>query len=59
MEHHPATDFYTEDYEVEFFTADGDTLTLISVPATLLMRVATGNDVYHIREKVMSSVNHA
>lgn len=57
VEHHPATEFYPEGYEVEFFTADGDTLTVVSVPTTLL-RTATGNDVFHVREKVMDSVNH-
>ena len=57
VEHHPATDFYPEGYEVEFFTADGDTLTVVSVPATLL-RTATGNDVFHVREKVMRFINN-
>lgn len=58
VEHHPATDFYPEGYEVEFFTADGDTLTVISVPATKL-RTVTGNDVFHVREKVKSAFTHA
>jgi hypothetical protein len=58
VEHHPATSFYPEGYEVEFFTADGDTLTVVSVPETKL-RTATGNDVFHVREKLKSSYNHA
>ena len=50
VEHHLATKFYPEGYEVEFFTGDGDTLTVVSVPENKI-RAVTGNDVFHVREK--------
>jgi len=50
VEHHPATKLYPEGYEVEFFTGDGDTLTVVSVPVKK-MRAVTANDVFHVREK--------
>lgn len=49
VEHHPATDQYPEGYEVEFFAGNGETLTVVSVPATAL-RTATRKDILHVRE---------
>ena len=49
VEHHPATKFYPQGYEVEFFSGDGDTL-VVSVPATNI-RSVTENDIFHVREK--------
>ncbi len=50
VEHHPATKFYEEGYEVEFLTGDGDTLTVVSLPEKNI-RAVTGHDVFHVREK--------
>lgn len=44
VEHHPATAAYPEGYEVEFFAGNGETLAVVSVPATAL-RQATGKEV--------------
>lgn len=43
VEHHPATDDHPEGYEVEFFAGNGDTLAVVSIPASLLR--ATAPDV--------------
>jgi hypothetical protein len=51
VEHHPATAAYPEGYEVEFFAGNGETLTVVSVPATDL-RQATGQEVMHVRPLV-------
>ena len=48
FEHHPATTAYPEGYEVEFFAGNGETLAVVSVPATDL-RQATGQEVMHVR----------
>ncbi len=49
VEHHPATHEYPEGYEVEFFAGNGDTLAVVSVPATAL-RPVTRNDLLHVRQ---------
>ena len=49
VEQHPETDNYPEGYEVEFFAGNGDTLAIVSVPATYL-REATRKDVMHVRQ---------
>jgi hypothetical protein len=51
VEHHPATAAYPEGYEVEFFAGNGETLAVVSVPATAL-RQATREDVIHVRPLV-------
>ena len=51
VEHHPATAVYLEGYEVEFFAGNGETLAVVSVPATDL-RQATGQEVMHVRPLV-------
>ena len=56
VEYHPTTDLYPEGYEVEFFTANGNTLTVVSLPANKL-RSVTGNDVFHVRDRVGDSLN--
>ena len=48
VEHHPATAVYPEGYEVEFFAGNGETLAVVSVPATAL-RQATRKEVMHVR----------
>jgi hypothetical protein len=53
VEYHPATDDYPEGYEVEFFSADGETLAVVSVAATAL-RAATRKDMLHVRELVLA-----
>lgn len=58
VEYHPATGHYSEGYEVEFFAANGDTLVVVSLPAKKL-RSVTGNDVFHLREKVNNSLDYA
>lgn len=52
VEYHPESEFYPEGYEVEFFAANGETLTVVSLPATKL-RAVTGNDVFHVREMAL------
>lgn len=49
VEPHPATEDYPEGYEIEFFAATGETLSVVSVPATAL-RSATRHDVLHVRQ---------
>jgi hypothetical protein len=49
VEHHPATKHYPEGYEVEFFSGNGETIAVVSVPASAL-RVATSKDILHVRE---------
>ena len=49
VEFHPATDRYPEGYEVEFFAGNGETLAVVSVPATLL-RATTRKDILHARQ---------
>ena len=51
VEHHPATAAYPEGYEVEFFAGNGETLAVVSVPATAL-RQATREGVLHVRPLV-------
>jgi hypothetical protein len=51
VEYHPATDDYPEGYEVEFFAGNGETLAVVSVPATAL-RAATRKDVLHARQLI-------
>ncbi|MBI3800399.1 MAG: DUF4926 domain-containing protein [Deltaproteobacteria bacterium] len=51
VEHHPATAAYPEGYEVEFFAGNGETLAVVSVPATAL-RQATRQEVMHVRPLV-------
>ncbi|MEK7728069.1 MAG: DUF4926 domain-containing protein [candidate division KSB1 bacterium] len=50
VEHHPATPDYPEGYEVEFFAGNGETVTVVSVPAAAL-RSATRKDILHAREQ--------
>lgn len=49
VEHHPATADYPEGYEVEFFAGSGDTLAVVSIPASLL-RAVTRKDILHVRQ---------
>ncbi len=49
VEFHPATTKYHEGYEVEFFAGNGETIAVVSVPATVL-RAATRQDVLHVRQ---------
>jgi hypothetical protein len=49
VEQHPATEDYPEGYEVEFFAGNGETVAVVSVPATAL-RSATRKDILHARE---------
>jgi hypothetical protein len=51
VEHHPATAAYPDGYEVEFFAGNGETLAVVSVPATAL-RQATREEVMHVRPLV-------
>ena len=50
VEHHPATEDYPEGYEVEFFAGNGETVSVVSVPATAL-RSATRTDILHARQQ--------
>jgi len=50
VEHHPASRDYPEGYEVEFFAGNGETVPVVSVPATAL-RAATRKDIMHAREQ--------
>ncbi len=54
VEHHPATSEYPEGYEVECFAGNGETIAVVSVPATAL-RQATSKDVMHVRPLVTAS----
>ena len=49
VEHHAATSEYPEGYEVECFAGNGETIAVVSVPATGL-RQATNQDVMHVRQ---------
>lgn len=49
VEFHPATEHYPEGYEVEFFAGNGETIAVVSSPATAL-RTATRQDVLHARQ---------
>ena len=49
VEFHPATEHYHEGYEVEFFAGNGETIAVVSIPATAL-RAATRQDVLHVRQ---------
>ncbi len=51
VEHHPATNQYAEGYEVEFFAGNGETIAVVSIPASALRR-ATRRDVLHVRQIV-------
>jgi len=51
VEHHPATAEYSEGYEVEFFAGNGETLAVVSIPATAL-RQTTREGVMHVRPLV-------
>ncbi len=53
VEYHPGTDEYPEGYEVEFFSGNGETLTVVSIPGAAL-RLATNKDVIHVRQLVAS-----
>jgi len=55
VEHYPATKYYPEGYEVEFFAATGETLNVVSLDTDQL-RSVTGNDIFHVREKVYESI---
>ena len=48
VEFHPASEHYNEGYEVEFFAGNGETIAVVSVPATAL-RAATRQDILHVR----------
>jgi len=50
VEHHPTTPDYPEGYEVEFFAGNGETVSVVSVPATAL-RSATRTDILHARQQ--------
>ena len=49
VEFHPGTEHYHEGYEAEFFAGNGETIVVVSVPATAL-RAATRQDVLHVRQ---------
>jgi len=49
VEHYPASGVVPEGYEVEFFSATGDTLAVASIPASKL-REASPRDVLAVRE---------
>ncbi len=49
VEHHPATGEYLEGFEVECFAGNGETIAVVSVPASGL-RPATSQDVLHVRQ---------
>ena len=49
VESHPTTNEVPAGYEVECFAANGETLAVVSVPATGL-RLATSQDVMHVRQ---------
>ncbi|OGC06090.1 hypothetical protein A2V82_01700 [candidate division KSB1 bacterium RBG_16_48_16] len=51
VEFHPASEAYPEGYEVEFFAGNGETLAVVSVPATAL-RAATRQEILHARQFV-------
>ena len=49
VEHYAARPGVPEGYELEFFTATGKTIALVSVPATAV-REASADDVLSVRE---------
>jgi len=49
VEHYPATAEVPEGYELEVFAASGQTLAVVSVPATFVRR-ATERDILTVRE---------
>lgn len=49
VEFHPSTEDYNEGYEIEFLAGNGETIAVVSVPATAL-RAATRQDVLHVRQ---------
>jgi hypothetical protein len=49
VEFHPATEEYHDGYEVEFFAGNGETISIVSVPA-IALRAATRQDVLHVRQ---------
>jgi hypothetical protein len=49
VEHYPAFAGTPEGYEVEFFAATGETLVVVSIPATSV-RPATPADILAVRE---------
>lgn len=49
VEHYPAREGVLEGYEVEFFSATGDTLAVVSVPGSSL-REASARDLLTVRE---------
>jgi hypothetical protein len=51
VEHYPARESVPEGYELEFFSASGDTVAVVSVPAASV-RKATERDVLSVRELV-------
>jgi hypothetical protein len=51
VEHYLAQEGVPEGYEVEFFSASGDTIAVVSVPANSL-RKATARDMLSVRELV-------
>jgi len=48
VEHHKARGDVPEGYEVEFFSATGETVAVVSLPATSL-RAATASEVLSVR----------
>jgi hypothetical protein len=51
VEHYPAREDVPEGYELEFFSASGQTIAVASVPASRV-RKATERDVLSVRELV-------
>ena len=49
VEHYPVQEDVPEGYELEFFAATGQTLAVVSVPATAI-REASGQEVLSVRE---------
>jgi len=50
VEHYPARGDVPEGYELEFFTAAGQTVAVLSVPATAV-REASGHEILSVRER--------
>lgn len=51
VEHYPSRGDTPEGYEIEFFTAAGETIAVVSVPA-VAVREASGHEVLNVREIV-------
>jgi hypothetical protein len=49
VEHYPAREGLPEGFELEFFSASGDTIAVVSVPASNI-RKATERDMLSVRE---------